>query len=191
MMTQDSGMNLSKASPNDETVMNINYQSSLLFDTDDNSKTVYDPLHKSKPKRASETVWHCGRASSTPSSSNTGVTNPLAFFNIIRSNIMECCIPKQIKRNDTARTFDDDSLEEVYHETIPYEVDTPKEMAMDGMTPKTEPSTVTATAATTPSTTMTKHWMSTNTYTIEVWNAIVTVLCLNVFVQFFSGKKKK
>jgi hypothetical protein len=55
----------------------------------------------------------------------------------------------------------------------------------------TTSSTTTASTTTASTTTMTKKWLSPQQYTMEVWNAIVTVMCLNVFVQFFTKPKKE
>ncbi len=159
--------------------------SSLLLDNTNNDSTADDPLrilnNNTKVDDTAPVVWD----------SDT-TTNPFTFWKVLRSNIMDCCIPKQKKRNETSRGEFHDDTSETYHETLPFEAytgTTTEELSYNDTNRMIPEGTPTA-AASTSSTAMTKHWMSPNTYTIEVWNAIVTVLCLNVFVQFFTGKKK-
>ena len=192
-MSQDS---MFQQRPNDEGPSccdpNNNLQNSLLFDdhNSNNNHTGDDLLLRN------ETVWQCGNRSTFGGDKRPTTTNhPFAFWNIIRTNIEECCIPQQRnQRNDeTPPTFQDESSEHIYHDTISYnEVNTTEnDHNSTGDNSKyhnKDPPTTTATT-----TTMTKHWMSTTntaSYTIEVWNAIVTALCLNVFMQFLTGKKK-
>lgn len=197
-MSQDSMLQHPNDGPSDvmteNSVMN-DLPSSLLLDHNHNhNDTVeYDPLVHNLNTNGNDTVWQCGGMESSSTCGDSPMNHPFAFWNIIRSNIEECCIPRN-QRNDTTRTFEDESSSEhhIYHDTIPYEADATdsnkEDQNSDGMIQK-EPGTTTSTTPAT-TTTMTKHWMTTNTYTIEVWNAIVTVLCLNVFMQFFTGKKK-
>lgn len=158
--------------------------SSLLLDNHNNNNiAVDDPLRSRNNNTvaddAAPIVWD----------SDTTTTNPFTFWKVLRSNIMECCIPKQKKRNETSRGDLHEDTSETYHETLPYEPDATTEELSFSDTNRSAIPEETATAAAT-SAAMTKQWMSPHTYTIEVWNAIVTVLCLNVFVQFFTGKKK-
>ena len=159
--------------------------SSLLLDNHNNNNiAVDDPLRSRNNNTvaddAAPIVWD----------SDTTTTNPFTFLKVmLRSNIMDCCMPKQNKRNETSRGDLHEDTSETYHETLPYEPDTTTEELSFSDTNRSAIPEETATAAAT-SAAMTKQWMSPHTYTIEVWNAIVTVLCLNVFVQFFTGKKK-
>jgi hypothetical protein len=192
MMTQhDSTMKPTDVLQNDDSAV-------WRLDNNNNNKTKTDD----DPWHGNYTVWQCG---GDGSSTGSHTVNPLAFLKVLHWNIMECCVPKRNHPTTTTtktRTVDEDTTEEIFHETIPYEladtttpntIDTDTNCTASPSTPteSTEGSAIsTTTTTTTTSTAMTNTWIPTSTYTIEVWNAIVTVLCLNVFVQFFTGKKK-
>ena len=72
--------------------------SSLLLDNHNNNNIVVDDPLRSRNNNtvaddAAPIVWD----------SDTTTTNPFTFWKVLRSNIMECCIPKQKKRNETSR----------------------------------------------------------------------------------------
>ena len=111
--------------------INLFEPTSSLLDTN-TAEDDDDPLRPPvvTNNNGNHTIWQCGRDNSSPyidTTGNSSATTPFAFLKRLHSNILDCCVPKNrnhTTKRTTSATFHDDTLEETFYETIPYEVDT-------------------------------------------------------------------
>jgi hypothetical protein len=165
-------------------------------------------------KQNNTSIWQCGGGGSASSSRNENQfhfgSSPFVWLQHCFRHGPSCCISSSkhnthmnMKSNDNTTalsshdttsasittTMNDTNLDDFqdYDEFLDADATTNEGGDDTNMVQQTTTSSTT-TASTT---TITKKWLSPQQYTMEVWNAIVTVMCLNVFVQFFTKPKKE